>query len=103
MRSYEGIVFLDVTLTESLLDSALKDCEQMITQRGGKLGQFNRFGKRSLGFPMRKQKEAHMVTVDFELPENQLNDLDRAFRLYEKVLKATLVKKSPKKNLLPVS
>jgi ribosomal protein S6 len=81
MRLYEGVLFLDSTFNEALLDSVLKDSEHMIEQRGGKLLGLNRLGKRTLGFPVRKQKEGHTVIIDFELPENQLGDLDRAFRL----------------------
>ena len=106
MKAYEGVfIFSPETAgeTRKQLDGQV---EELIKKNHGTVTQKTDWGKRVLGYPVKKHREGQILVVDFQTDPAQMADLRRAFELHEGILKFTLTIKNtrtPKiKNKTPV-
>jgi len=88
MNQYEALLILDPNFGDSDVENVVKACQKHVEERGGKVLDQQRLGKKPLGYTMKKHREGQVVVCNIELPANKANDLVRAFRLEEKILKA---------------
>ena len=92
MRKYEGLFVYPPEETGTSLKEAEKRLEEQVQHFGGKVLERRDWGRRLLGFPLRKHREGHLLIWNFEMNPLQLGEFRKALELDEKILKSTLVK-----------
>jgi len=92
MLRYETIFFTDPTLPDDEVEELIKTYEQLITTAGGKVLKVERWGKRRLAYPVKRFEEAFYVLMVIESPAEFLKDLDRRYRLNDRVLRHLTVR-----------
>lgn len=64
-----------------------------ISDAEGKVIKTDLWGKRTLAYPIRKQKDGHYVFMNIEIEPNVCTQLERNLRLLEQILRFSLVAK----------
>lgn len=92
MRKYEGLfVFPPEDAPEAWKDEE-KRLEETLKRFGGKTFERRDWGRRPLGYPVRKAREGRFLLWNFEMETAQLGEFRKALQLDEKILKSMIVK-----------
>ena len=86
-RGYEALVILRSGGTEQELTRQAAHLEEAIKKLGGTVQQLQSMGRRKLAFRIARQTEGYYYVVRFQVPTEQIPELDRAFRLNEVVVR----------------
>lgn len=92
MRNYE-LMFIVKTAEES--DGAKKIAkayEKIITDGKGKIAETKDMGQRKLAYPIKKEINGFYYVVDFSANQDTIAELDRRFRIDEKVLRYMIIR-----------
>ena len=111
MRKYEGLFIFPPEETPEVLKGEEKRLEEAMTRLGGRILDRQDWGRRPLGYPIRKFREGRFLLWNFEIESHQLSELRKALELDEKILKSTIVKpqevkparEKPRKPRVPVT
>lgn len=96
-RKYEGLFIFPPEETPEASREEEKHLDETIRRLGGKVLERNDWGRRPLGYPLRKLREGRVLLWNFEIDTPQLAELRRTLRLDEKILKSTIVRKEEPK------
>ena len=92
MRNYE-LMFIVKTAEES--DGAKKIAkayEKIITDGKGKIAETKDMGQRKLAYPIKKEINGFYYVIDFSAKQETITELDRRFRIDEKVLRYMIIR-----------
>ena len=92
MRKYEGLFIFPPDEGPDASKEGETRLEEMITRSGGRVLDRQDWGKRLLGYPIRKFREGRLLLWNFEMETGQLGEFQKALVLSEKILKSTVVK-----------
>lgn len=92
VRKYEGLFIFPPQEVPDALKQEEKRIEELLRRFGGRNFEHKDWGRRLLGFPLKKVKEGRFVVWNFEMEPGQLGEFQKALHLEETLLKATLVK-----------
>ena len=101
MLQYETIFITDPLLTEDELEAAIKTTDLVITSAGGKVLKIERWGKRRLAYPIGHREEGIYVLLTHECPPDALKEIDRRFRMNERVIRHLTVRVEHQSQLGP--
>jgi len=88
VRSYETIVVLDAGLEEEPIEQEVNTIEQIITSHSsGEMVDTERWGNRKLSYEMNDKRQGHYTLFRFNSEPDVLDELTRAFKLNENVLR----------------
>jgi len=88
MRKYETVLVLNPDLSEADLKEELKKIEGQLQTNGAQNIRTDRWGKKELGFRMRKRTTGHYVCLMFESDNSDLIDAATGLlRINDNVLK----------------
>ena len=90
MRSYELGVVLLAALEEADLTQAVEKISGHL-KTGGAVTSVNVWGKRTMTYPIRKQREGTYVFWQAQLEPRAIGEIERNLKLDEKVLRYLLV------------
>jgi len=93
MREYELIVILHPDLDENAFKDILDRVSGWITQDGGEITKTDIWGKRTLAYPIRKQREGQYVLMNTKMNPQLGAVLERNLRYIESVLRYLIVAK----------
>jgi len=94
LKTYEALViFPSQTALEGHQDPK-NSFEEIVKKHEGKVLNRTELGKRLLGYPIKKSKEAYVVSFVFELSPDKAEAFRRSLQLTEGILKFTIVTKS---------
>lgn len=96
MREYETTCILSGAVPVVDVETFAKKIEGMIEKHKGTLFYSKREGKKPFSYLMEKQKEGHTLQFDFAAEIAIVAELERTFRLDERVLRFLTVKRSDK-------
>ena len=99
MNYYEILYILSPALSEAEREELVKKLNAFIEQKGGEVVSENRWGTRTLAYPIKKHTSGYYVLTYIKLPPENLSDLKYFMRINEGILREMILKK---KNL-PVS
>ena len=91
MRSYELGVILHAALEETDLTQAVEKIGGHLKTGGGAVTTVNVWGKRTMTYPIRKQREGTYVFWQAQLEPRAIVEIERNLKLDEKVLRYLLV------------
>ncbi len=92
MRDYELTVVFSPEIAEEDLPAEIERVNQLIAQKGGVVGEANRWGRRRLAYPIKRHREGNYVLTPLKLQPDVATELERNLRGFEQILRYLLVK-----------
>ncbi len=97
MNSYEGLFIFPPDSTPEARKNQLKNLDDLIAKFKGQITQKNEWGKKSIGYSIRKFSEGHCLVYDFQMDPSQATEFRKGLELQEDLLKFMVtIKRSPK-------
>ena len=97
MRRFETFIIADPDLSEEQRTLILERVQEIMGQMNGFLIRIDPWGLRKLAYPIRKKERGYYVRFDFCGTGQLVNEMERFFRIDERVLKhmSVLLDKQP--------
>jgi len=92
MLQYETVFIADSTYTDEEVDELIKGYEQVIGAAKGKVLKVEKWGKRRLAYAIRRNEEGVYVLLTIECPPSQVKELDRRYRMNDRILRHLVVR-----------
>ena len=92
MLQYETVFIADSTYTDEEIDELVKGYEQVIASAKGKMIKVEKWGKRRLAYPIRRSEEGFYVLMTIECPPSLVKELDRRYRMNDRILPHLVVR-----------
>ena len=92
MRDYELTVIFRPEIVEEEIPAEIDKVSQMISQKGGVVGEVNRWGRKRLAYPIKHCREGNYVLTPFKMDPTSAMELDRNLRTSDRILRHLLVK-----------
>ena len=92
MRDYELMVVLSPTVDEAGVEAATERVRAMLAARGAEVASFDSWGRRRLAYPIRHHMDGYYTLARFKMDPRQADDLDRALKLSEEVIRHLLIR-----------
>jgi small subunit ribosomal protein S6 len=92
MLQYETVFIADSTYTDEEVDELVKGYEQVIASAKGKMIKIEKWGKRRLAYPIRRSEEGFYVLMTIECPPSLVKELDRRYRMNDRILRHLVVR-----------
>lgn len=96
MRAYEVIYILRPNLDEEQITAEVDRFTNLITGQGGEIEQVTRWGKRRLGYEIKKFMEGFYILTHFRGEPRVAEELDRVFKISENILHHLIVRRPEK-------
>lgn len=101
MLQYETIFVTDPNLTDEEIDDLVKLVDQTTVTAGGKILKVERWGKRRLAYPIDHREEGIYVLMTVECPAQHVKELDRRYRMNDRILRHLTVRVEDESQLGP--
>ena len=101
MLQYETICVTDPNLTDEEIDNLIKLVDQITVAAGGKVLKVEKWGKRRLAYPIDHREEGLYVLMTLECPPQHVKELDRRYRMNDRILRHLTVKVEDESQLGP--
>ncbi len=92
MRHYE-IVFLVHPSQSEQVPAMIDRYRSNLEGRGGKVHRLEDWGRRQLAYPINKVHKAHYVLMNIECDQEALDELEKAFRFNDAVLRNLVIRR----------
>jgi small subunit ribosomal protein S6 len=99
--TYEIVAVLRADLDEEGLSAALDRISQRITEHGGSVTGVDRWGKRRLAYPIKKQRDGFYALIVFTLAAGRIPALRQTLGLHEDLLRLAFSRHHPKPEPAP--
>ncbi len=93
MRDYQLALVLSPELDEDGVTGITDRLSQFITQRGGTVGNLDKWGVRKLAYPLKKYQEGNYLRTEFTVEAQAAKELEASLKLWSEVLRHLLVRK----------
>lgn len=94
MRRYETIFIADQNLSNDDLNALIERSKSLITNLKGIVVKVEEWGKRKLAYEINKQSRGCYVLIDYASERDAVAELERNFKIDDRILKFLTVKKS---------
>ena len=98
MRDYETVFILDPGLDDSQVKEEVEKVESLIAGLKGEVVGTEAGGKRKLAYEIDGKREGYYTMISFRSEPSSLGELERAYKLNEKVLRYIIVHSVQKKS-----
>ncbi len=92
MLQYETIFITDPNLPAEEVEALVKGYEQLAASVKGKVLKAENWGKRRLAYPIRRHEEGVYVLMVIECPADLVKELDRRYRMNDRILRHLTVR-----------
>ena len=92
MQGYEIVTIVDPQIADEDVPNTSDKINEFITSRGGSVARVQRWGRRRLAYPIKRQMEAHYLLTTYELDPEHASELEADLVLAQEVLKHMVVK-----------
>jgi small subunit ribosomal protein S6 len=86
-RYYETIFISPAVLTEDDVEKVISDVTDIFASRGAEVDRVERWGRKRLAYPIKKQDEGWYVLMQVKGNGDAVQEVERRLRLSEQVLK----------------
>ena len=93
MRKYELTYLISDNVPESDLNKVTGKINGYVTSLTGKILKEEIWGRRKLAYPIKKQDFATYVTINFEIPADKANELEKNIFLSSKIIRHLMILK----------
>jgi len=87
MAFYESVLVFRQDLTDAQVKERAKKFTDIITELGGRIASSEFWGLKNLAYVIRKNKKAHYVFLNIELPGENLSEFERRERIDEDLIR----------------
>lgn len=94
MRHYETTYILRPNLGEDQFTEIIERTNSLITNDGGTIIAFDRWGMKRLAYEIKKEVQGYYVYVNYAAPGHTIEELERIFRIDDRLLRFLTVKLS---------
>lgn len=101
MLQYETIFMTDPNLTDEEIDAITALVESITTAAGGKVLKTEKWGKRRLAYPVEHREEGIYTLMLLECPPAQVKEIDRRYRMNDRILRHLTVRMEDESQLGP--
>jgi small subunit ribosomal protein S6 len=91
MRDYETVFILDPALDENQVKEEVDKVRNLITGLGGEVGSAEPPIRKRLAYEIKGRTEGYYMLITFKLDPASVKEMERAYRLNEKVLRHIVV------------
>ena len=91
MNKYE-VMFIAKPLEETEVDPIVTFASDLLTKNGCNIEKVDRWGKRHLAYPVKKQADGDYVLINFEAEPATIKEIDRVMKIRDEILKHLIVK-----------
>ena len=91
MNKYE-VIFIAKPLEEAEVDPIVEFVSNLLTKISCNIEKVDRWGKRHLAYPVKKQADGYYVLINFEADPATIKEIDRVLKIRDEVLKHLIVK-----------
>jgi len=91
---YELVLLITPEAQDEILDTAIDNVSQLITEKGGIISDVERWGKKKLAYPIKHFMEGSYVLIQFKLKPTLTRELEANLQISEEVLRHLLIKLS---------
>jgi small subunit ribosomal protein S6 len=99
MRRYESIWVVNGDLPDEEVKSAIDKFSKIISSQGGTLVGLDEWGRRKLGYKIQGTIRGYYVLADFAGTSETVKELERNYRIDDRIIRFLTTKKSDKVNL----
>jgi len=92
VNDYEGL-FIIKNDKEENIEKVTEQITKNITGGKGKITKTEKWGKKHLSYPIKKQKEAVYIKLNFSVDPSEITKLDRAYKLNNGILRTLIIKR----------
>jgi small subunit ribosomal protein S6 len=92
LQDYELVLVVSSEAGEEALETALKNVSQFITGKGGVISEEERWGKRKLAYPIKRNLEGNYALTRCKMKPTWTKELDASLNISEHVLRHLLLK-----------
>lgn len=93
MKDYEAMVILDANLDDEKIEAAVIKVEELIKKNGGTIEKIDRWGKKKLAYPIKKQSMGYYSLFYFNGEEQSIKEMDRVMRISDDIMRHMFVAK----------
>jgi len=94
MRHYETTYILRPNLGEDQFTEIIERTNSLITNDGGTIIALDRWGMKRLAYEIKKEVQGYYVYVNYAAPGHTIEELERIFRIDDRLLRFLTVKLS---------
>ncbi len=87
MRKYEATFILSPALDESATEEQFAKLEELVGREGGKIEEWDKWGKRRLAYPIKGQTDGLYAFLRFEADATCIEKLGQIYKLDENILR----------------
>ncbi|OGY43918.1 MAG: 30S ribosomal protein S6 [Candidatus Buchananbacteria bacterium RIFCSPHIGHO2_01_FULL_39_14] len=102
MNHYELLYLIPASFTEDELAPIQEKVKELLGRFQGEITLEENLGKKKLAYPIKHNHQGYYLLYEFDLPGENLKQLDRSLRLTQDILRHIIVK-TPKIKPKPVS
>ena len=92
MRDYELTVVFSPEIAEEDLPAEIERVNDLIAQKGGAVGEVNRWGRKRLAYPIKKHREGNYVLTPLKLQPDLAPELEKNLQGLDQILRYLLVR-----------
>lgn len=96
MRLYEGLFIYVPEATAEARKRQLDAFEGLVSKHGGAIRNKTEWGKKPIGYLIKKNRDGYFVIYDFEVPPTALREMERVLQLEQELLKFMITVKVTK-------
>ncbi len=93
MKRYETIFIVQIDLPTDELNSLIERYRAIVTALKGTIIKVEKWGKRKLAYEIKKQSNGYYVMIDFAGKSAIIDELERNFKIDDKILKFMTIMK----------
>jgi small subunit ribosomal protein S6 len=97
MRDYELMYITRPTLQPEQQEALKERVLKIIQEKGGELKKVDIWGKRKLGYPIKRETEGYYVVMDFSGDEALVNEIDRVLKITDGFLRFKILRTDHRK------
>jgi small subunit ribosomal protein S6 len=97
MKNYELTYLIKSDLTEEEVKEFQEKIISLIQEKGGVLGKINSPLKKKLAYPIKKEGQAYLATLNFQLNPEELAGLEKKIKLKNQILRYLILTKKEAK------
>lgn len=101
MLRYETVFVNDPALTEEENEEIIRMVDEIVTSGGGAVHKVERWGKRRLAYPILHKEEGTYVLMLIECPAALVKEIDRRYRMNDRILRHQTVRVQDDSQLEP--
>ncbi|OIP26189.1 MAG: 30S ribosomal protein S6 [Dehalococcoidia bacterium CG2_30_46_9] len=92
MRNYELVTIISPDVDEEGVSKTIEKLDKSISDKGGTVGETNKWGRKKLAYPLKKFMEANYLLTRFNLEPKLVRELEKEIKSWEEVLRFLVVK-----------